>query len=477
MILQTVRRRSAVPSPSGHERVVLTLDLATPLAPSEAGRILFEALEKREQPLPGQLDLYEAQVTRQRIRLEVGPLFPSSLRLDGVLHVIDRRDFQAVCSAALAIVSEAASLLSQLSVAPSSALCRPFHGRVCASGLLLEKDGALRSIGGGFERLTEVLAPGTDADLSSLAPEVLLGSTASERSDVFGLGALAYFALAGIPYRHMLDATALREAAREGRQADLPAALRGPAAALAPVLARALAPSPEDRWSSIDVFKTALKRSLEALHPGLLSGREVLIALHGAAQSSAARGAGVLGAQEPPPGEAAPRRRAPRQHQTGEIVISAVPSLEPPALESIGDWSEERTLPSEAPLFEHAETGIEISFVEEDDELLILPPVELPSSPRVREAAPLARVSVLPPRALPVRDPAETAPARDLEQQLPAALDRIAAFAEDLGITSDISLATQEVPVVAAPGGRPRIWLWLAVLVLLFAVAGRWLSG
>ena len=81
-----------------------------------------------------------------------------------------------------------------------------------------------------------------------MAPELLAGSPATERSDVYSLGMTLWFALAG---RHPFEATTLPElieAARRGPRL-LRSVRAGIPARLAAVVERAIAPAPEARFA------------------------------------------------------------------------------------------------------------------------------------------------------------------------------------------------------------------------------------
>jgi serine/threonine-protein kinase len=92
-----------------------------------------------------------------------------------------------------------------------------------------------------------------------MAPELLAGAAASERSDVYSLGLLLWFALAG---RHPFDVTTLNElkvTAERGPQPPLAEACPGVSGDLVSVVERAITPDPNGRFGSASELLTALE--------------------------------------------------------------------------------------------------------------------------------------------------------------------------------------------------------------------------
>ncbi len=154
------------------------------------------------------------------------------------------------------------------------------HRDVKAANVLLRTDGSARVIdfglarsdGPGRDRSIALLGDRIVGSLASLAPECLWpGATADARSDVFGLGTIAFGLLAGRPMR-VLDGQGITQAIRQIADESLPRLasvdrrLRGD---LDRIIARATAADPAQRYSSMAAFAQDLREHL--------AGRPVLI--------------------------------------------------------------------------------------------------------------------------------------------------------------------------------------------------------
>ena len=92
-----------------------------------------------------------------------------------------------------------------------------------------------------------------------MAPEVLRGASASEQSDLYSLGMLLWFALAG---RHPYDVKTLAEltvVARLGPEPALQQLRRGIPTALADIVERSIAPEPAVRFAGVRQMHGALE--------------------------------------------------------------------------------------------------------------------------------------------------------------------------------------------------------------------------
>ena len=142
------------------------------------------------------------------------------------------------------------------------------HADLKPANVVRDADGrfVLTDFGLGRRSWSQAGAPMPSGTPMYMAPELFAAAPASERSDLYSLGMVLWFALAG---RHAFDATSLPgliEDAKRGPLARL-ATLRSDApAALIAIIDRAIAPSPAARFASARELSAAFEE-LAALHP------------------------------------------------------------------------------------------------------------------------------------------------------------------------------------------------------------------
>ena len=134
------------------------------------------------------------------------------------------------------------------------------HGELSPSTIVFGLDGVARLLHAVARR-----QPGARPDPASvrtMAPEVLAGEPYDQRADVYGAGALLWEALSGKPLLTETDPAAVAARVRAG---DLPKATI-PANApwakdLVGVAAKALSPSPDDRWPNATLMAGELRKA------------------------------------------------------------------------------------------------------------------------------------------------------------------------------------------------------------------------
>ncbi len=161
------------------------------------------------------------------------------------------------------------------------------HRDVSPQNLLLSRDGEVKLSDFGLalakDRVMAMTAPGmVKGKLSYLAPESLLGTTANPRTDIFAVGTVLWESLSG---KKLFAGTDDVEVYKKLRECEVPplAELRpGIPQPMVDIINKALAPDPEDRFSSAREFALALSRVLggsqNAGHSQMLLGRAVTAA-------------------------------------------------------------------------------------------------------------------------------------------------------------------------------------------------------
>ena len=186
------------------------------------------------------------------------------------------------------------------------------HRDIKPANILVDDDGSVHLVDFGIAALMDL----PDDDLTSAAtmvgtlrytaPERLAGEGATPRTDVWALGAVLYEMLAGSPAVTNMDPAAALEANRAA-----PPSLDGLPPSLAPVVARAMATDPADRYPDAGDLREAMLAAVAPVDPD--------------AQTAQIR---IVSLETPPPrsgtaaASAAPARRGPRQPTRGWIAIA-----------------------------------------------------------------------------------------------------------------------------------------------------------
>ena len=228
--MSVVYRARAVEGPEGQDAAVKVLTLG---ALAEGGRERFlreqQALLRLRHPCI--VDLYDAGIA------DDGTPWLAMARVRG-----ERID--AWCSARRLGVHDRVGLVLQVCDAVASAhRSLVIHRDIKPSNVLVDGDGYPRLLDFGIARLADVedgVAPRTSTALRALtpeyaAPEQFAGERATTAMDVYGLGALLYRLLTGVPPR------------RSGAGAGEPTL--APSKALSRLGEEAVAGAPERRWS------------------------------------------------------------------------------------------------------------------------------------------------------------------------------------------------------------------------------------
>jgi predicted Ser/Thr protein kinase len=153
------------------------------------------------------------------------------------------------------------------------------HRDLKTANLMRDRDGVVRVMDFGIAK--QHGAPGGGATVTAtgtlmgtpeyMSPEQLRGEDVDFRSDLYSLGIVAYELFSGaLPFRGDTPVTAILRQLHDAPFLDLPA-LPEP---LRPVLARALAKDPGDRYDTAGEMRAALEEACRACVPGVLAPRE-----------------------------------------------------------------------------------------------------------------------------------------------------------------------------------------------------------
>ncbi|MCP4448145.1 MAG: serine/threonine protein kinase [Myxococcales bacterium] len=137
------------------------------------------------------------------------------------------------------------------------------HRDVSPQNLLLSTDGDVKLSDFGLalanDRVTAMTSPGmVKGKLSYLAPEIVVGSSASPQTDTFAVGIILWESLAGRQLFSGADNIEVYKKVRDGIVPPLEKEREGLPASLVAIVNKALAHNPDERFSSAREFAHAL---------------------------------------------------------------------------------------------------------------------------------------------------------------------------------------------------------------------------
>ena len=223
----------------------------------------------------------EIAIVRQLRHPSIVELLAAGQLADGrpycVMELLDGQDVATVLAHARVSPTRAVAILTAvggaLAVAHDAGIV---HRDVSPSNVLLCEDGRIVLLDFGIAKLLTddtgfTLSRQTVGSVGSMAPEQLVAGRIDARTDIYALGVLAYLLLTGVPPFTGAGAAQLHRFARR----PLPSSLGAPRA-FDPIVVRAMAIRPADRFASVGELGAALSAALGVGARGRVRG----IALH-----------------------------------------------------------------------------------------------------------------------------------------------------------------------------------------------------
>ncbi len=214
----------------------------------------------------------------------IAPLYDAGVADDGTpwlaMARVEGERIDAWCEAHALDAAARVRLLLQVCEAVAHAHRNlVIHRDIKPSNVLVDGDGRVRLLDFGIARFADAGEESTRTGLRALtpeyaAPEQFAGAAAATTMDVYGIGALLYRLLAGVPPRgagareHSAPPAAPSRVAQQRAQAEGDARPRSPRSTgsdLDAIVLKALAAEPEARYPGVDALADDLTRWLDGL--------------------------------------------------------------------------------------------------------------------------------------------------------------------------------------------------------------------
>ncbi len=312
--------------------------------PEQSARFLLEARLQARLDNPGLVAIFDFGTTAEGVLYMVqafvdGASLQSIIDSDGALSPARALGLAAQIAAALASAHDAGLL--HRDIKPANVMVQDDRRgaesvRVIDFGIakVIDEERAAMSVVAEHETHEGTLI-GTP---SYMAPEQLGGAgTVGPQTDVYAIGATLYQMLTGEPpYR---GATFLQIALKQ-LHSPVPTLPVGALTGLQPIIERAMAKEPADRWADGGAMAAALRQAIEDLEPGSATGHapggRLGAAAHAAPDPFAATGVNEGPLAEP---EATPPSTSPLTPARQAVIRPALVALAGVMLLGVGWWA------------------------------------------------------------------------------------------------------------------------------------------